>query len=130
LQVGITASLTRRVLVIEDDRDSAEGLRLLLERAGHRVAVVHAGEAALEQARSFLPEAVVCDLSLPGDLDGFGVARALREDAALCSTWLIALTGYGSEEQRSAEAGFDLYLTKPIDPLALRSLLAGPIRRG
>jgi CheY-like chemotaxis protein len=122
-------NLTRRVLVIEDDRDSAEGLRLLLERAGHRVAVVHGGVAALEQARSFLPEAVVCDLGLPGDLDGFEVARAIRGLDALRSTLLIALTGHGFEQERSAEAGFDSYLTKPIDPDALRALLANPTRQ-
>jgi PAS domain S-box-containing protein len=115
-----------RVLVIEDNRDAAESLRMVLELAGHRVAVAHAGQTGLESARGFRPEIVLCDIGLPGGMDGYAVARALRADGELFGVTLIALTGYGQEEdqRRARQAGFDRHLTKPVDPGALAELLA------
>jgi signal transduction histidine kinase/CheY-like chemotaxis protein len=116
-----------RVLVVEDNVDAAESLRMLLQLNGHEVAVVHDGPAALGAAGSFRPELVLCDLGLPGGMSGYDVARALRQSPETAATPLIALSGYGREEDchRSREAGFDLHLTKPVDFARLRQILAG-----
>jgi CheY-like chemotaxis protein len=122
---GPSATRPLRVLIIEDHPDSAESLRMLLELSGHRVAVAHAGRPGLEVARAFRPDVVVCDLGLPGGMDGFAVARALRADPELFGVTLIALSGYGQEEDRrqARQAGFDRHLTKPVDPAVLDQLL-------
>jgi CheY-like chemotaxis protein len=114
-----------RVLIIEDNHDAAESLRLVLELAGHRVVVAHAGRAGLAAARESRPDVVLCDIGLPGGMDGYTVARVLRADAEVCEVPLIALSGYGQEEdQRKArQAGFDRHLTKPVDPAVLGRLL-------
>jgi CheY-like chemotaxis protein len=114
-----------RVLVIEDHWDAAESLRMLLEISGHQVAVAHAGQPGLDVARDFRPDVVLCDIGLPGGMDGYGVARALRADSELFGVTLIALSGYGQEEdQRKArQAGFDWHLTKPVTPQVLIDLL-------
>src|SRR5262249_36910131 len=75
-----TARRSLRILVVEDNRDAAASLRLLLELTGHRVAVAYAGQAGLDAARDFRPDVVLCDIGLPGGLDGYAVARALRAD--------------------------------------------------
>jgi PAS domain S-box-containing protein len=113
-----------RILVVEDNRDTAETLRLFFGLAGHVVEVAHAGPEGVDRARSFRPDVVLCDLGLPG-LDGFGVARALRAEPATAKARLIAVSGYGQAEdrRRASSAGFDLHLTKPVDPRALQSLL-------
>jgi CheY-like chemotaxis protein len=119
-------------MVVEDNVDAAESTRAVLEAAGHSVIEMHSGAAAVEAARSFGPEVVVCDIGLPGELDGYGVARALRDDPQLGDVYLIALTGYGQDEdrRRTREAGFDMHLTKPTDASALERLLAAlPERR-
>jgi two-component system CheB/CheR fusion protein len=115
----------RRCLIIEDNVDAAESLTLLLQLTGHEADVAFDGSAGLEKARSFRPEVVLCDIGLPGHLDGYGVARAFRADPELRSAFLIALTGYGQEEdrRRALDAGFDTHLTKPADLEALRRLL-------
>jgi PAS domain S-box-containing protein len=115
-----------RILVVEDNRDAAETLREILELAGHTVAVSLSGSDGVEAARRFRPEVVLCDLGLPG-MDGYQVAAALRRDPLTASARLIALTGYGQEEdrRRTREAGFDVHLTKPVDPAALQHLLCG-----
>ena len=115
-----------RILIIEDNVDAAETLRDLLEIFGHAIEAAHTGAAGIESARRFLPEVVLCDIGLPG-MDGYAVARALRQDPATASARLVALTGYGrdSDRQRSEEAGFDLHLVKPVAPADLQSLLAG-----
>jgi signal transduction histidine kinase len=115
-----------RVLVIEDSVDAAESMRLLLTLCGHQVEVAAAGSAGLDAARARRPDVVLCDIGLPGGMDGYAVARALRADPALATTHLIALTGYGqAEDQRRArEAGFDLHLVKPIDFNELQRILA------
>ena len=114
-----------RILLIEDNADSAESMRLLLELAGHEVQVAHDGPAGLERARSFQPRYVVCDIGLPGPLSGYAVAQSFRSDPALERTIMIALTGYGDSEnqQRSLEAGFDAHVTKPVGYRDLMHLL-------
>jgi PAS domain S-box-containing protein len=116
----------RRVLVVEDKPDAAESMRLLLETFGHQVALAHTGPAGVALAEEFAPDVVLCDIGLPKGMDGYAVARALRDNARTSTAYLIALTGYGQEEdqRRSREAGFDLHLTKPVDPRALERLLA------
>jgi signal transduction histidine kinase len=113
-----------RILVVEDNRDAAETLRDLLELSGCSVEVAYSGQTGVAAARRFQPEVVLCDLGLPG-MDGYQVAAALRQDPILTNTRLIAISGYGQEEdqRRSREAGFDLHLTKPVDPTELWRLL-------
>jgi two-component system CheB/CheR fusion protein len=115
----------RRVLVVEDNVDSAETMLMMLELGGHEVAIAHTGAEGVEQARAFRPAVVLCDIGLP-DMDGYAVARALRADPSLDGLRLIALTGYGQEDDklRARAAGFDEHLTKPIDPDILDRVLA------
>jgi PAS domain S-box-containing protein len=122
---AMPAARSQRVLVVEDNRDAAESLRMLLELSGYHVAVAYAGPTALETARTFRPNVVLCDIGLPGGMDGYAVAGALRDDPELFGVTLIALSGYGREEdQRQARrAGFDRHLTKPVDPAFLTRLL-------
>jgi signal transduction histidine kinase/DNA-binding response OmpR family regulator len=122
-----------RILVIEDNEDAAESMRMLLTLCGHEVAVAAAGAAGIQAAQESRPNIVLCDIGLPGGMDGYAVARTLRAEPKLGSTRLIALTGYGQEEdqRRCVEAGFDLHLTKPVDFIELQSVLASwPVARG
>jgi CheY-like chemotaxis protein len=114
-----------RVLVIEDNPDTAETLRFLLEHKGHEVAVAHTGPAGVLTATLWAPDAVVCDLRLP-DLDGWGVAQALRGHPVTRSSRLIAFSGHNTEadRERSRQAGFDQHLAKAADPEELLRLLA------
>jgi two-component system CheB/CheR fusion protein len=116
---------TLRVLVVDDNFDSAETLTFLLKFEGHDVRTAHAGDTALEEASVFLPHVVVLDIGLP-KLNGYEVARRLREQPETKKSFLIALTGYGQEEdrQRSIAAGFDYHLVKPVDPDNLQSLIS------
>ena len=118
------SSTLRRVLVVDDNIDSAESLALLLRLKGYDVEVAHDGPAALEAAVSFQPEAVLLDIGLPG-LDGFQVAGELRLRPPTERALLVALTGYGQEDdqRRSREAGFDHHLVKPVDPQVIYELL-------
>jgi PAS domain S-box-containing protein len=106
-----------RILVIEDNSDAAESLEMLLRLEGYEVRVAHDGPAGLTAARETGPDAIVCDIGLPG-MDGFKVAAALRQDPATSGVRLIALTGYGQAEdrQRALASGFDAHLIKPVDP--------------
>ncbi len=115
------------MLVVDDNVDSAESLAMLLRLKGHAVETAYDGPAALATARSFHPEAVLLDIGLPG-LDGYQVATRLRKQRRTAGSLLIALTGYGQEEdQRLAlQAGFDHHLTKPVDPPVIYELLARP----
>jgi PAS domain S-box-containing protein len=114
-----------RVLLVEDNRDTALSLKMLLEMFGHEVATAYSGRAGVEAALRFHPDTVLCDLGLP-EMDGYEVARALRADPATAGVRLIAVSGYGQEEdrQRSREAGFDDHLVKPADPDVIALLLA------
>ena len=113
-----------RIVVVDDNADGAESLATLLGFAGHDVRVCHDGPAALAVVPAFRPDVVLCDIGLPG-LDGYEVARRLR-GLGLGPAALVALTGYGQEEdrRRSREAGFQAHLVKPVDPQALAGLLA------
>ncbi len=118
----------RRVLIVDDNVDGAQSLGLMLRLAGHEVCIAHDGPAALKTASDFRPDVVLLDIGLP-EMDGYEVARRLRELPELADTLLVALTGYGQAEdrQRGREAGFHHYFVKPVDPPVLARLLAhGP----
>src|SRR5690606_16727446 len=119
---GPTRSLC--IVVIEDNLDAAALLQTLLEMMGHEVHAAYDGVAGVEIARRIRPNVVLSDLGLPGQLDGYAVARTLRAEPELEGTFLVALSGYGQQEdrQRSAAAGFDDHLVKPADYESLRSL--------
>jgi CheY-like chemotaxis protein len=114
-----------RILVIDDVPDAADSMRMLLEMFGHDVRAAYTGTGAIELARQFCPEVVLCDIGMP-IVCGFDVARALREDQATTGAWLIATTGFISDaiEQKCRAAGFDRHMAKPIDVDELRDLLA------
>jgi PAS domain S-box-containing protein len=116
---------SRRVLVIEDNLDAAESLQMLLAFQGHSVSVTRSGSEGLERARAERPEFVLCDIGLP-DMDGYRLAQALRDLPGMREAYIIAMTGFGQDEDRmrAFEAGFDNHLTKPADPDALLGLLA------
>lgn len=116
-----------RVLAIDDRRDILRPLQVLLAREGHEVETATTGREGVEAAKRMRPDAVICDIGLPGELNGHDVARLLRADPDLAGVRLIALTGYGQESDRQAAlaAGFDLHLTKPVDIRVLRAALAG-----
>jgi signal transduction histidine kinase/ActR/RegA family two-component response regulator len=116
----------RRILVVDDNKDSANALARLLKRLyGQEIEVAHDGPSALAVAQAFRPEVVLLDIGLPG-MDGNEVARRLRGMPGFEAVTLLALTGWGQEEdrQRSLEAGFDHHLVKPVDPEAILELLA------
>ena len=114
-----------RVLIVDDDQDTADTMSLLLERGGYEPAVAYSGPAALEMVRQLRPDVILCDLGLPG-MDGLAVAAALRADPVTAGVRLIAVSGYGRDEdvQRSLAAGFEMHLTKPVDPELWPHLLA------
>ncbi len=118
-------AVRRRVLVVDDNVDSAHSLALLLQIGGFEVHQAHDGPAALQAAQSFHPEVVVLDIGLPG-MDGYEVARRLRSEPTTRDAVLIAVTGYGQKEARSRsfEAGFDQHLVKPVDYTMLQEVFA------
>ena len=118
------ASMARRILVVDDNADAADSLAVLLGIWGHNAKIAHDGVAALEIAREFEPELVFLDIELP-KMNGYEVARRLREQAGPARAKLIALSGYGAERdrQRSKEAGFALHLVKPVDPKSLSAAI-------
>src|SRR5262249_12939321 len=107
-----------RVLVVDDNVDAAESLRMILELVGHHARTVYIGHDAVGAAERWRQDVLICDIGLPGGMDGHEVARRFRAHQFLKEVYLIALTGWGQDEdkRRSHEAGFDLHLTKPIDP--------------
>lgn len=111
------AVVSRRILLVEDNKDAADSLADLLRIFGYDVRVAYTGVEGLEAAHLFRPEVVLCDIGLPG-LDGYEVARRLRREATTAEARLIAITGYGSESdsQKAHDAGFDQHLVKPVDP--------------
>ena len=122
---GLGESGPCRVLVIDDDRDAAESMTVLLELWGHEVRIAYSGQEAVGMASAEPPDAVLLDIGLPG-MNGYEVARRLREVPGCASALLVAVTGYGQEEdrRRSRESGFDHHLTKPVEPAILQDLLA------
>jgi signal transduction histidine kinase len=116
-----------RILVVDDNMDTARGIERLLKLLGNDVMAVHDGRAAVEAARTFRPDFVLLDIGLPG-VDGYQVAAALRADEIHKDAVIIAVSGYGQDEdrRRSLAAGFHFHLVKPLDFDALTSLLARP----
>jgi two-component system CheB/CheR fusion protein len=114
-----------RILIVEDNRVAAKTLRMYLAERGHVLEVAHGGPEGLDAAERFHPEVVLCDIGLPG-IDGYRVARALRERRATAGALLIAISGYGQEADRTKarQAGFDHHLTKPVDLQALSERLS------
>jgi CheY-like chemotaxis protein len=113
-----------RVLIIEDNDDARESLAWLLRQKGHEVRTAATGQDGLAQARAGSADIVLLDIGLP-DIDGYEVARQLKADAATRHLWLLAVTGYGTEEdrRRALAAGFDEHVAKPVEPDELEALL-------
>lgn len=120
-----SATSPLRILIVEDDPDNAESLALLLTMAGHTVRVAHDGDTGLLVAGEFLPQVLLCDLGLPGEVSGHAVATALGDGTRFGVVLRIAITGRsGSQDERQArESGFDAFLTKPVTWKALESIL-------
>jgi two-component system CheB/CheR fusion protein len=127
----------QRVLIVEDNVDSAASLRDLLALVGHEVTVAHSGPEGLRAAHASKPDVILCDIGLPG-LDGYEVARSIRADAKLKDTYLVALSGYALPEDvtKSKDAGFDRHIAKPPSTETLwkmlderASLRSDPVRR-
>jgi PAS domain S-box-containing protein len=119
-----------RVLVVDDNTDAADSVAILLGAAGHDVRVAYSANGALQTAVEYQPDAVLLDIGLP-EMDGYEVARRLRQQAELRHTKLIAVTGYGqdADRQRSQEAGFDYHLVKPVASDVLQELLESLMKR-
>lgn len=114
----------RRVLVVDDNVDSAEMLFELLTAKRHDVRTAHSGADALTIVRDFTPEVVLLDIGLPG-MNGYDVARQIRQSDSGQQIFLVALTGFGqpADRERTAEAGFDAHVVKPVDPDAISLLV-------
>lgn len=119
------AKKPRRILVVDDNDDSAEVTAILLRLEGHEVAVAHSGPAAIEQVPTLRPDVLLLDIGLPG-MDGYELARCLRNLPETRHAVFIALTGYGrpDDRQNSKNAGYDHHLVKPIEPAELLTLIA------
>jgi two-component system, sensor histidine kinase len=122
--------VSRRVLVVDDNVDSSEGLRALLELEGHAVEALNDGPSALLAVEWFAPEIVLLDIGLPG-MDGYEVARRLRTSPSGRGLLLCAVTGWGqpADKERANAAGFDLHVTKPLSLQMLRGVLREAVRR-
>jgi len=118
-----------RILIVEDDADNREMMRILLESSGHEVHDAADGTSGVEIATRLQPDIVLIDIGLPG-LDGYEVARRIRA-VLKDGPRLIALSGYGQEKdrQRAFQAGFDDHLLKPVDPTRLLAVLTAPRTR-
>ena len=110
------AKKSLKILVIEDNDDSAVTLKAVLEFFGHEVSIANNGISGVETARKFEPHVIICDIGLP-EMDGFAVAQELSKDSKFTRSILIALTGYGGQEDRdlALKSGFKSHLTKPVD---------------
>ncbi len=119
-----SASKRLRLLVVDDNADAARMLAMFLEAAGHEVSVEHDSKKSLERARHERPDVCLLDIGLP-DIDGNALARRLRSQPETAESVLIAVTGYGQEQDRknAASAGFDYHFVKPVDTLKLAALL-------
>lgn len=119
-----------RVLIVDDNLDTANSLAMILRMSGHDVHIASDGHAAIQTAMSVRPHLVLLDIGLPGQ-DGFAVATRLRQEASLAGLKIIAITGSGTHDdhRRAMDAGIDQYLLKPVDPTFLTSLLGAGGRR-
>ncbi len=121
----ITISSKLRILVVDDNKDVAKVLSMMLKALGNEVQTAHDGCEAIRMAAEYRPDIVLMDIGMP-ELNGYEAAQQIREQDWGMSMVLVALTGWGQEEdkQRAKEAGFDHHLAKPAEPAALRELLA------
>jgi len=112
-------------LVVEDNVDAAQSLAMLLQVSGHQVRMAHTGPTALEAALDYRPNVVLLDISLP-EMDGYEVAKRIRQQPVLHNVVLVAMTGYGrdADRQRSQEVGFNAHLVKPVDFDKVQEILA------
>ena len=117
---------SERILIVDDNQDAAELLGLMLRNSGYQTEIAYDGQAAIEATQRFVPDVVVSDIGLP-DMTGYEVAQRLRADARLQRTALIALTGWGTPEDRSKAiaSGFNVHLTKPVSAEDLHAALDG-----
>ncbi len=124
---GPERALRRRVLIADDNRDAAESLAMLLQMEGHEVTVVHDGREAVTAFDKMRPDAALLDIGMPG-LNGYEIARIIRRAPHGRDVTLIAVTGWGQENDKSqaTEAGFNHHFTKPVEPDAITALLARP----
>jgi signal transduction histidine kinase/ActR/RegA family two-component response regulator len=116
------------ILLVEDNMDAADSLAELLGLSGCQVTVAHDGAEALRSALQVVPDLILCDLGLPGKMDGFDVARACRAESSLRSVRLVAMSGYSSAEDhaQAQSAGFECLLTKPFNLDSLAEITQGP----
>lgn len=123
----IATARSQQVLIIEDNTDAAESLRLLLTIAGHTALIAETGPAALTLLESATPDIIICDIGLPGGMSGYELASAVRSQPRFARILMVALTGYGREDDRDAAiaAGFNMHVTKPMDPEKLNLLIQG-----
>jgi CheY-like chemotaxis protein/two-component sensor histidine kinase len=119
------SSTAHRILIADDNRDAAESMGMLLRLMGNDVRTVFDGVEAVEEAETFRPDLILLDIGMP-KLNGYDAARRIREKGWSQDTTLVALTGWGREDdkRKAAEAGFDRHFTKPIDPAVLERLIA------
>ena len=118
-----------RILIVDDNVDAAESLGMVLQAAGQEVRLAHDGETALTAALAFPPQVVLLDIGLPR-LDGYEVAKRLRQQAGLSNVVIVAITGYGhaSDRELSRRAGFDHHLLKPVDLASVQTILDSVVR--
>jgi signal transduction histidine kinase/ActR/RegA family two-component response regulator len=123
-EAAAPTTLSRRILIVDDNKDAADSMALLVETAGHRVRTAYDGQEALDLASAFAPDVLLLDLGVPG-LNGFEIARHIRRQPWGKTVSLIAVTGWGQEQdrRRTAEAGFDAHLIKPVGTADLLSAL-------
>jgi signal transduction histidine kinase/ActR/RegA family two-component response regulator len=124
------AAAGKRVLIVDDNLDAAETLAMMLELLGQQTRQAHEGNGALKAAQEYNPDVIFMDIGLPG-LSGHEVVTRMRRELGMTDAYIIALSGYGTEEDRrkSFHAGFDTHLVKPLDPSALPGILASAERR-
>jgi DNA-binding response OmpR family regulator len=120
-----------RILVVDDNHDSALSMAMMLTMMGHETRTAHDGEMAVTTAETFQPEVVLLDIGLP-KLNGYEVAQRIRESEWGRGMFLIAVTGWGQDEDRarSAEVGLNMHMVKPVEPAALQAVLADLHRKG
>ena len=120
----------RRILIVDDNRDGANSLAMVLRMLGNQVFITYDGIAALQAAEAYRPDLVLLDIGLPR-MDGHEVCRRIREEPWGADMLLVAVTGWGQAEDRrqSLEVGFDLHLVKPVNPSDLETLLSKEPRR-
>jgi signal transduction histidine kinase/CheY-like chemotaxis protein len=125
------APLSRKILIVDDNVDAADSLGVMLSHSGHDIRVVYSGRDALLKAKEFVPDTLILDLGMP-EMDGYAVARAVRSDPSLHRVQLIALSGYGQEDdrRRTSAAGFDEHLVKPVVFAVLSAALKRNVAHG